>query len=71
LRRVFPAPYTSGPGWKERWLHGGRLEASGLIPRETSDEVFRKAPSGEVSDLYRALALLGIEIWLQARDVGV
>jgi len=60
-----------GPAWLERWIHGGRLESAGLIPREIAQEVFSKAASGEVADLYRALALLGIEIWLQARDIEV
>lgn len=62
---------TWGDSLWERWIHDGSLESSGLLSRAETSEVLAAADTGESAHLYRALALLGIEIWVQELDIEV
>lgn len=53
--------------WVDR-LERGVLESAGVVPREAARALLQ-APGGGVRALYRALALVSLELWCRARGV--
>jgi asparagine synthetase B (glutamine-hydrolysing) len=60
-----------GENWNRRWLEEGVLASGGLVPPEAAGAVLREAGSGRADAVYRALALLGLEIWCRSRSPTV
>ena len=58
-----------GDAWLDRFLHGSRLEASGLLSLADARAILGAAGTGDEAAIARALALLGLSAWARARDM--